>query len=72
MADSWGKIPSGILEGNINALGYFSECLNLMRNEENYKSQYCLAQITAKLGGGISQTKSLDRPEIDFRGAAAR
>lgn len=73
VVDSWGKIPSGILEGNIHALGSFSECLHLKRNEENYKSQYCLAQITAKMGAGPFQTKSTDRSEIEhFRGAMAR
>lgn len=49
--DSWGKLPSGILEGNFHEYGSFTECLNLMRNGQTYKSQYCMATITAKLEG---------------------
>lgn len=51
MIDSWGKIPSGILEGNVHELGSFTECLNLKRDGLKYESQYCMATITAKLDG---------------------
>lgn len=48
MVDSWGKMPSGILQGNIFSVGAFSECLNIQRDNEKYESQYCLASLTAK------------------------
>lgn len=49
VVDSWGKIPSGVLQGNLYGLGSFSECLNIQRNNEKYQSQYCLATITTNL-----------------------
>lgn len=44
--DSWGKIPSAFLDGNMNELGGFSECLNVKRNDEVYESKYCLGEIS--------------------------
>lgn len=60
MVDSWGKVPSGILEGNVYALGSFLECLNIERNDKKYKSQYCLAQITPKIEAEPFYRKSVD------------
>lgn len=67
VVDSWGKVPSGILEGNVYSLGSFLECLNIERNGKMYKSQYCLAQITPKSETGQFQRKPIDRlSEIGF------
>lgn len=69
MVDSWGKIPSGVLEGNVHEQGSFSECMNLERNETKYASQYCLAKITVKIPG-LFEAKEVDRvPEIETRNA---
>ncbi|XP_031627930.1 nose resistant to fluoxetine protein 6-like [Contarinia nasturtii] len=43
--DSWGKIPSGIFNGNLFEFGEFSECLNIERNGKQFKTQYCLGQL---------------------------
>lgn len=48
--DSWGKIPSGILEGNLYELGSFTECLNIKWNNKPYDSKYCLGAIKLKKG----------------------
>lgn len=67
VVDSWGKVPSGILEGNVYSLGSFLECLNIERNGKMYKSQYCLAKITPKSETGQFQRKPIDRlSEIGF------
>lgn len=49
--DSWGKIPSSILEGNLYDFGGFSECLNIERNAKRYETQYCLGQLNFELKG---------------------
>lgn len=51
MLDSWGRIPSGILSGNLHSFGNFDECLSINRNTESeiigiIKGQYCLQPIT--------------------------
>lgn len=46
--DSWGKIPSGIFNGNIQNLGNFEQCLSV-RNDDPvqglWAGQYCLTPI---------------------------
>lgn len=43
--DSWGKIPSGISSGNKYDFGAFSQCFNIWRENEVYKTQYCMANV---------------------------
>lgn len=43
--DSWGRIPSGILSGNLYDFGDFRRCFHLERNGEAYPTQYCLGRI---------------------------
>lgn len=57
--DSWGKIPSGILKGNLYEFGEFSQCLNIKRNEKPYKTQYCLGQIIFDVGDMMQKSKSI-------------
>lgn len=38
--DSFGKIPSGLMNGNIAWLGEFSECKNISANEGNWTGKY--------------------------------
>ncbi|XP_030765294.1 nose resistant to fluoxetine protein 6-like [Sitophilus oryzae] len=45
MYDSTAKIPSGILNGNINQLGDFDMCLAALSEDEKIKGQYCLASL---------------------------
>ncbi|XP_031639007.1 nose resistant to fluoxetine protein 6-like [Contarinia nasturtii] len=53
IVDSWGKIPSGLLNGNFYELGEFSQCLNIDRNGKRYETQYCLGQLTFEANLGI-------------------
>lgn len=46
--DSSGKIPSGLLNGNINQFGDFDQCLNIMEPSLNIKGKYCLAYFQLK------------------------
>lgn len=50
MFDSWGRIPSGILSGNLFSFGNFDECLSINEvtesNSGTIKGQYCLQPIT--------------------------
>lgn len=45
MLDSWGKFPSAFLDGNLNDLGGFRECLNIELNDSLYESKYCVGEI---------------------------
>lgn len=58
--DAWGKIPSGILSGNVYELGQFDECLSTdkpIENEETtvLKGQYCLAQLSIQRDAGTTR-----------------
>ncbi|XP_033118038.1 nose resistant to fluoxetine protein 6-like [Anneissia japonica] len=50
MLDSYGKLPPGILQGNILWLGLYDQCLKQSREVDDHQShftaQYCLASIT--------------------------
>lgn len=41
MVDSWGKIPSGILEGNVNDMGQYDECMAIEGKNIDVSGQYC-------------------------------
>ncbi|XP_076053964.1 nose resistant to fluoxetine protein 6-like [Oratosquilla oratoria] len=45
MLDAWGKVPDGLLWGNLNADGSYEECLSLRRNstdgEVSLRGKYC-------------------------------
>lgn len=43
MYDATGKLPSGILEGNIYSLGHFDQCLKIKSPDNKIQGQYCLA-----------------------------
>lgn len=42
MHDASAKLPSGILNGNLNQFGDFDQCLDTASPENNIKGQYCL------------------------------
>lgn len=58
--DSWGKLPSGILNGNGFEFGSFSQCFDIDKNGEQYKTKYCLAQTTFHLDGFLSNYPQLN------------
>lgn len=48
MLDAWGKLPAGILTGNIWELGQFDQCMKVEQNMTDtslMKGQYCLVPI---------------------------
>jgi len=47
VADATGKIPAGILEGNIQDLGSMDECLAAKADEDSgtFTGKYCLVQF---------------------------
>lgn len=52
MADAWGKLPSGILSGNLYELGNFDQCLSIdqfVPDAGTVKGQYCLATVALNL-----------------------
>lgn len=55
MYDSSAKIPSGILNGNVNQFGDFDQCLNV--NDENLgiKGQYCLTYVEMTLPSNANE-----------------
>lgn len=61
--DSWGKLPSGILDGNVYSFGNFDECLSVQRPPSSadglseFQTQYCLAEV-------YTQTPDIDRSRI--------
>lgn len=43
MIDSAGKIPSGLLEGNVFNLGHYDQCMNI--NYKKLNGKYCLIKL---------------------------
>lgn len=48
MFDATGKIPSGILNGNVNQFGDFDECLGL-QGTHGIRGKYCLAYLQLEI-----------------------
>lgn len=57
VVDAWGKLPSAFLDGNLNELGGFTECMGITRNNQSYDSKYCLGEISLKNLTGEDETK---------------
>lgn len=49
MVDASAKLPSGILNGNINQYGDFDQCLSVKPKNEAFESQYCLVSLQLSL-----------------------
>lgn len=49
MYDASAKIPSGILNGNINQYGDFKMCLNVLSDDQEIHGKYCLANIQIRV-----------------------
>lgn len=54
--DANAKLPSGLLNGNINQLGDFDQCLGVEQPGGEIRGQYCLAYIEVKLRPGMART----------------
>lgn len=53
VVDAWAKIPSTVLSGNMFEFGGFSECFHIERDQELYKTQYCLGYMIVDFNGGL-------------------
>ncbi|KAJ6633818.1 Nose resistant to fluoxetine protein 6, partial [Pseudolycoriella hygida] len=54
MLDTWGKIPSGLLRGNTQNPGHFSECVEIRYN--SIQGQHCMTTVAA-IGNGSASTR---------------
>lgn len=49
MIDSWGSVPTGILNGNMVDLGNYDECLGIdhvVASSHSVQGKYCFAKLT--------------------------
>lgn len=69
MYDSTAKLPSGMLNGNINQLGDFDMCLNAISEEQDIYGKYCLAymQIDAPHSSYLSGIHRLIHSHFHFK-----
>ena len=58
--DATAKIPSGLLNGNVNQLGDFDECIGIEGNE-GIRGQYCLAYLQLDVHQSRPDLKYLHR-----------
>lgn len=53
VVDAWGKLPSGVLNGDLYDLGDYDECLSISHNINSasgtFDGQFCLAQVTSPI-----------------------
>lgn len=47
--DANAKLPSGILNGNLNQLGDFDECLSVVARNNDFHGKYCLVNVQLSL-----------------------
>ncbi|XP_035739061.1 nose resistant to fluoxetine protein 6-like isoform X2 [Vespa mandarinia] len=60
MYDATAKIPSGLLNGNVNQLGDFDECIETVGND-GIQGQYCLAYLQLDIDESRPDLKHLHR-----------
>lgn len=58
--DATAKIPSGLLNGNVNQFGDFDECIGI-RGSEEIQGQYCLAYLHLSIDESRVDLKYLHR-----------
>lgn len=59
MHDSSGKLPSGLLNGNVNQFGDFDQCLSIDEAQIGIQGRYCLAYVHLKLGQDAEDSSQL-------------
>ncbi|CAH0393444.1 unnamed protein product [Bemisia tabaci] len=59
MVDSMAKVPSGLLEGNVNHLGHFDECVMAKADDDSFSGQYCLAAVKYRLPENLKHMDQL-------------
>lgn len=51
--DTWGKIPSGLLHGNTQNPGHFTECVEIRYN--SIQGQHCMTTVAATGNGSVNE-----------------
>ncbi|GAB0089047.1 uncharacterized protein DMENIID0001_035260 [Sergentomyia squamirostris] len=59
MLDSSAKLPSGLLNGNVNQLGDFDQCLDVLDRAEQIQGQYCLAYLQPEVPDKFNRMRFL-------------
>lgn len=61
MHDASAKIPSGILNGNMNQYGDFDQCLNAVAPNDEFSGKYCLASVQLTVPDQLPQLKRIQK-----------
>lgn len=61
MHDASAKIPSGVLNGNINQYGDFDQCLNVIAPDDEFSGKYCLAYVQLSVSDQLPQLKCIQK-----------
>ena len=59
MNDASARFGSGLLNGNINQLGDFDQCINVRLPKEELKGKYCLAYLQPSVPSALKYTNFL-------------
>ncbi|XP_071536057.1 nose resistant to fluoxetine protein 6-like [Panulirus ornatus] len=66
MVDSWGKLPDGVLDGNMQAFGSLDECLSIHVEPEgsnHFKGQYCVISFKNATQANVTAGESFGNEE---------
>lgn len=61
MNDATARLTSGILNGNVNQLGDFDQCINVREPNEEFRGKYCLAYLQPVIPESLKYTNYLRR-----------
>lgn len=61
MHDASAKIPSGILNGNMNQYGDFDQCLNAIAPNDEFSGKYCLAYVQLSVSDQLPHLKRIQK-----------
>jgi hypothetical protein len=50
--DATAKIPSGLLNGNLNQYGDYDQCLNVVADGEEFRGKYCIIYLQPRSRNG--------------------
>lgn len=59
--DANARLTSGILNGNVNQLGDFDQCLSARMSHDEIRGKYCLAYLQPSVPASLKYTNYLRR-----------